>query len=204
MPTSKPFSAWLALLICGLMMPAWAAYKVVGPDGRITYTDRPPADQAAQSVGKAQSGAMAAVALPFELKQLANRHPVTLYTGRECAFCDTARQILRSRGIPHTEKTVNTPEDIRALNTQVGSNQLPTLRVGGKLIIGLQQAEWNTYLDAAGYPQQSKLPVGYVQPDALPLAPPKPESNTESDNKREGGDRPPAPIIGSPPAGIRF
>ena len=204
MPTHKPFSVWLALLLGGLMMPAWAAYKVVGPDGRVTYTDRPPADQAPQPVGTAKSGATAAIALPYELQQVANRHPVTLYTGRECTFCDTARQLLRNRGIPYTEKTVNTPEDIRALSTQVGSNQVPTLRIGGKLIIGLQQAEWNAYFDAAGYPQQSKLPVGYVQPEALPLAPPKPASNTPSDNKREGGDRPSAPTIGAPPAGIRF
>jgi glutaredoxin len=204
MPTSKPLPVWLALLLCSLALPAWAAYKIVGPDGRITYTDRPPSDQATQPVGKSKASTAAAVGLPYELQQATSRHPVTLYTSRECAFCDTARQLLRSRGVPYTEKTVNTPEDIRALSTLEGSNQLPTLRIGGKRIIGLQQSEWKAYLDAAGYPDQSKLPVGYVQPEASPLAPPKSEPNTQFDNKREGGDRPPAPTIGAPPSGIRF
>lgn len=202
---SSPRAFWRACwpwMLCALLTPTWAAYKVVGPDGRVTYTDRPPADLPAQALGKPRASS-AAASLPFELQQVVNRHPVTLYTSRDCAVCETGRQLLRARGVPFTEKTVNTPEDIRALNAQEGSSQLPTLRIGGKQIIGLQQSEWTAYLDAAGYPQQSKLPLGYTQPEATPLAPPKAPAGAGSGERRDDA-QPFAPTIGNPPEGFRF
>lgn len=195
--------ACLPVLLSALMLPsAWGAYKIVGPDGRITYTDRPPAGEAAQALGKPKVGG-SAVALPYELQQVVNRHPVVLYTTRECATCETGRQMLQSRGVPYTEKTVDTPEDIRAFSALENSSKLPTLKVGGKQIIGLQQSEWTAYLDAAGYPQQSKLPVGYVRPAASPLAPAKPVTDSQGD-RRDDSNRPFAPTIGNPPEGFRF
>lgn len=206
MSAMKPRAFWracLPVLLSGLLAPAaWAAYKIVGPDGRVTYTDRPPAGQPAQPLSKPRAG-VSAVALPFELQQLVNRHPVTLYTARECSACETGRQLLQSRGVPYTEKTVDTPDDIRAFSATENSTQLPTLRVGGKQIIGLQQSEWNAYLDAAGYPQQSALPPGYVQPPASPLAPPKPPAGGTGERRNED-ERPFAPTIGNPPEGFRF
>lgn len=195
--------ACLPALLSGLLAPAaWGAYKIVGPDGRITYTDRPPAGEAVQTLGKPRAG-VSAVALPYELQQVVNRHPVTLYTARDCAVCEASRQLLQSRGVPYTEKTVDTPEDVSAFNAQENSNKLPTLKVGGKQIIGLQPSEWNAYLDAAGYPQQSKLPHGYAQPAATPLVAPKSASDSKGDRRNED-DRPFAPSIGNPPEGFRF
>ncbi len=206
MSAMNPRAFWracLPVLLSGLLAPAaWGAYKIVGPDGRITYTDRPPVGENAQALGKPKVGS-SAIALPYELQQVVNRHPVTLYTGRECTVCETGRQLLQSRGVPYTEKTVDTPEDIRAFSAQENSSQLPTLKVGGKQLIGLQQAEWNAYLDAAGYPQQSKLPAGYVQPAATSLAPPKPAADGRGNGRNED-DRPFAPTIGNPPEGFRF
>lgn len=206
MSAMKPQALWracLPLLLSGLLAPtAWAAYKIVGPDGRVTYTDRPPVGQGAQPLNKPRAG-VGGVPLPYELQQVVSRHPVTLYTTRECAACETGRQLLRSRGIPYTEKTVDTPDDIRAFNAQENSTQLPTLKVGGKQIIGLQQSEWNAYLDAAGYPQQSKLPPGYVQPAASPLVPPTLTPDSPG-SRPDAGDRPFAPTIGNPPEGFRF
>jgi len=202
----KPRAFWracLPVLLSGLLAPAaWGAYKIVGPDGRVTYTDRPPVGEGAQALGKPKAG-ISAVALPYELQQVVNRHPVTLFTTRECSACETGRQLLQSRGVPYTEKTVDTPDDIRAFNAQENSSKLPTLKVGGKQIIGLQQSEWNAYLDAAGYPQQSKLPSGYAQPAASPLVPPKPESENKGDG-RNGDDRTLAHTISHPPEGFRF
>lgn len=195
--------ACLPVLLSVLWAPtAWGAYKIVGPDGRVTYTDRPPAGQAVQPVGKSR-GTAAQQPLPYELQQVVNRHPVTLYTTKDCSACGSARQLLQSRGVPYTEKTVDTPDDVRAFSDLENSTQLPLLKVGGKQIVGLMQSEWNAYLDAAGYPQQSKLPPGYVQPAATPLAPPKPASESK-DGPRNNDERPFAPTIGNPPEGFRF
>lgn len=136
---------------------------------------------------------------------MVNRHPVALYTSRECDACTSACQWLQTRGVPFAEKTVDTQDDVRAFNAQENSNQLPLLKIGAKQLTGWQQADWSAYLDAAGYPQQSKLPAGYVQPEATPLAPPKlAPSNARDRNDREEGERPFAPAIGNPPGRLRF
>ena len=162
-------SALVSGLLCaGVSSPAWAQYKVVGPDGRVTYTDRPPVDRPSQAV-KSSGTAAGNVDLPYALRNVVARYPVTLYTGTSCAPCDAGRNLLKSRGIPFTEKTVNTSDDARALQSREGTNQVPVIRIGSKQIAGYEQGEWTSYLDAAGYPKESQLPPNYQRPAATPL-----------------------------------
>ncbi|MCH2241500.1 MAG: glutaredoxin family protein, partial [Aquabacterium sp.] len=151
-----------ALLAAGALAPtapAWALYKVVGPDGKVTYTDRPPADAQARTEAVSPSGSVVGgTVLPFAIRQVVQRFPVTLYTGNNCQPCDAGRALLMTRGVPFIERTVNTPEDVQALRRAEQTDGLPLLRVGGQQIPGFAASEWNSYLDAAGYPRQSVLP----------------------------------------------
>jgi len=151
-------------------MPAHALYKVVGPDGKVTYTDRPPISQE-NKVGSvnAAGGGGSDAALPYELRQAAQRYPVVLYTTASCGPCDSARQLLRQRGIPFTERTVATPADSAAMQRLTGRTDMPAVTVGSQVIGGYNAGETNTYLDAAGYPKRSVLPANYVAPPASPL-----------------------------------
>lgn len=149
--------------------PAWALYKVVGPDGKVTYTDRPPVDKPAQAL-RTNGSVSSTASLPFELRQVASKYPVTLYTGKDCSPCDQGRQSLRQRGIPFTEKSVETAADAKALQRLENTSQLPVLRIGTQQVKGYSDTEWQSYLDAAGYPKQSSL-TGYQWADATPLAP---------------------------------
>ncbi|MDO9235629.1 MAG: glutaredoxin family protein [Aquabacterium sp.] len=162
--------AILAALTMAIGSPAWALYKVVGPDGRVTYSDRIPGDAPAQAI-KPNGSVASTDGLPYELQRVAARYPVTLYTGSNCTPCDTGRQLLKARGIPFAESTVLTAEDVKALAKQDGTDQLPALRVGQKMIKGFSQTEWISYIDAAGYPAKSVLPLNYRWPAAKPLAP---------------------------------
>lgn len=185
-------------------LPAWSAYKVVGPDGKVTYTDRPPADRPAQSI-KPNGQAASTEALPYELRQVVSRFPVTLYTAKGCVSCDAARQLLKSRGVPFTEKTVDTNDDIRLFKEREGSEQLPTVRIGKQQIIGLRQADWNSYLDAAGYPAQSALPLNHQDPAPTPLAPPKPSAAPVTPAATATPSSPAdTPARGNAPPGFRF
>jgi hypothetical protein len=103
----RPCPAAAALLLALTVLPAAAQYKVVGPDGRVTYTDRPPADAAARvtdlrRVGGAPAaapGAGTASALPADLQRLSERFPVTLFSaGADCVPCNDGRALLRQRG----------------------------------------------------------------------------------------------------------
>jgi glutaredoxin len=165
---------WLAVLLTTLActgVQAQAVYRIVGPDGKVTFSDRPPAEEAAAQPARAaaRSGGSATDVLPYELRQVAIRFPVTLYTGNDCAPCTSARNLLTSRGVPFTERTVNSNEDIAALQRLSGNASLPFGTIGGQHLDGFSEAEWVRYLDAAGYPKQSQLPRNYQAPAPAPL-----------------------------------
>lgn len=162
----------LAMLLAGLALPAAALYKVVGPDGRITYTDRPPSDNGARvtNMGRGVVNEVDPQApLPQDLRQTTTRYPVTLFSAADCAPCDAGRLLLVQRGVPFTEKRIVADEDAAALERLVGSRTVPSLTIGAQALRGLSDAEWNAYLDAAGYPRESRLPRGFQQGAATPL-----------------------------------
>ena len=164
----------LPLLLASLLtaaLPALAQYKVVGPDGRVTYTDRPPITTDAKITSMKAGGApVADVALPLELRQPASRFPVTLYTMTgACEPCDAARNLLRQRGIPFTERQVIGAEDNEALERLSGGRDVPTLTIGSQTLRGLAPEVWRSYLDAAGYPRDSRLPSSYLYAPPSPI-----------------------------------
>lgn len=158
-------AAVLALAALG-SMPAQALFKVVNPDGTVTYTDRPPQLVVnARVTNLARPGTPAVtepdLSLPAELRQPVLRHPVTLYTTSECSPCETGRQLLVVRGVPYNERRVGNEEDAQAFERLFGTRTLPLLTVGAQPLKGLSDVEWTAYLDAAGYPKQARLPRGW-------------------------------------------
>ena len=143
-----------ALLLTAGLAQAQTIYRVVGPDGKVTFSDKPPvsaANMTATDAGGKATGANGPT-LPFELRQVVSKYPVTLYTANNCAPCASGRTLLSGRGIPFTEKTVNTAEDADALQRISGENSLPFLTIGGQQIKGYSESEWTQFLDAAGDP----------------------------------------------------
>jgi glutaredoxin len=165
--------SWVPLLALLAVLPAHAQYKVVGPDGKVTYTDRPPASSTAKVTtlsGRSDAADSGDAALPLDLRQPVAKYPVTLYTvPGSCDPCQSARQMLRQRGIPFAEKLVQSPEDGDALERLSGGRDAPTLAIGSQLLRGLAPEVWSSYLDAAGYPRESRLPPTYQYAAATPL-----------------------------------
>ena len=188
--------AALAVCATGALLATAAqaqqVHRIVGPDGKVTFSDRAPEDKKAQStvLSTASGGGASNPALPSELRQVASRFPVTLYTGESCSPCQQARQLLVQRGVPFTERSVNTNDDIDALRRLSGESALPFGTIGRQQLKGFSDAEWTQYLDAAGYPAQSRLPKGYTQPAATPLAPAKAPAASAPD-----APRPVAPVL---------
>jgi glutaredoxin len=163
-----PLAATALLLLSAL--PAQALYKVVGPDGKVTYTDRPPLAVESRVMPLNANGNVGGeVVLPTELRQAVQRFPVTLFVTDSCGPCDAGRQLLMQRGIPFTEKTVTSAADNDALLKLTGANEAPTLTIGGQVVRGLTDTLWNSYLDSAGYPRQSALPFNYQYPAVTPM-----------------------------------
>lgn len=186
-------------------------YRIVTPDGRVTFSDRPPADAAAKAgsapvTPSAGTAASDTASLPFELRQAAAAYPVTLYTGPECPPCQSARAMLTTRGIPFAEKTVTTNEDIEALRRLAGSPTLPVATIGGQQLRGYSEQEWGQYLDAAGYPQTSQLPPGFRRAPATPMVAVAPARPAASAPATASAPPAPPPLPPTTPynGGIRF
>ena len=163
-------TAALFVSAAALCLPAHALYKVVGPDGKVTYTDRPPVSKESkvESVNTTTGGPSTA-GLPYELRQTVQRFPVTLYTTAGCGACDAARQQLRSRGVPFSERTVNSAADTAELQKISGKDTLPVVTIGAQIMNGSNETDVTSYLDAAGYPKKSALPATYSESLATPL-----------------------------------
>ncbi|HEY5581935.1 MAG TPA: glutaredoxin family protein [Rhodoferax sp.] len=202
-----------ALLLAAGLAQAQTIYRVVGPDGKVTFSDKPPVAAANVSTTEAGGKAMgtSGPALPFELRQVVSKYPVTLYTSSKCAPCESGRALLSSRGIPFTEKTVNTAEDSDALQRISDANSLPFLTIGGQQIKGFSDSEWTQFLDAAAYPKASVLPTAYRNPAKTPLVvvqQPAPAAKAE-ENQNQNQPKSPEPSqtpVDKPsnPAGIKF
>ena len=212
-PTSPHLRTAALGFVLGLVSVAALAqgvYRIVGPDGRVSYSDQPPPAANAKPVVSGAPGAAggASAQLPFELRQVASRYPVVLYTSAECAPCNSGRNLLNARGIPYSEKTINTFEDGEALKRLSGQASLPFVTIGSQQIKGYSDSEWTQFLDAAGYPKQSALPSAYRRAAPTPLvavapaAAPAPATTAQSKPAEA-----PAPSVAPPvtnPAGIRF
>ena len=222
--------AWAPLLGLLLAVPASAQYKVIGPDGSVTYTDRAPADAGAKVQAMRRDGSPVAanptngppagaaanpapVALPFELRAVVARFPVVLYsTNQDCAPCQQARNLLVQRGVPYSERSVSSDDDIGALQRLTGGRSVPALTVGAQALRGFQEQDWQSTLDLAGYPTESRLPRGWQAAPVNPLVALKGAGRPGGETITITGEAPPAAIgveaapspLPAASAGIRF
>jgi len=214
--SSVRLAALAALLGCASLWGTASqaqVFRIVGPDGKVTYTDRPPGDARAApapTVALRGGGGSPMASLPAELRTATNRFPVTLYTTADCGPCLTARNFLATRGVPYTEKTVTNNDDAKALQNLSGEVRLPFATIGGQHVRGFAESEWSQYLDAAGYPRTSQLPASWRNPAPAPLvevqAPAAPAAARAPQPAPVPQAEAPAPSDPSPsnPAGIRF
>jgi glutaredoxin len=207
-PNRLTWLCWAPLVALLAALPAQAQYKVVGPDGKVTYTDRPPPSNTAKvtSLGsRAAASGPTDPALPLELREPAAKYPVTLYTVTgACEPCQSARQLLRQRGVPYNEKQVQTPEDSEALERLSGGRDAPTLAIGSQMMRGLAPEVWGSYLDAAGYPRESRLPASYQYAAATSIV--ERREAAAAAKPAAAASRPDAPTApaAASPSGIKF
>ncbi len=203
-PTRLARIAAVAMLLGGASVGALAQYKIVGPDGKVTYTDKPPTAADIRPT-KGTSTAGGDSGMPYETRQAMSKYPVTLYTARNCAPCDSARQALRQRGVPFNEFIAVTESDLTAYKARVGTNTFPAVTVGNNTVKGWSSSDVGGYLDAAGYPAQAHL-TGYNWPPATPLTTPS-ATTAAADNVKPAAaaSAPAAPLLPPPSKnGIQF
>lgn len=195
-------------LLIGLLAfaaPALAqtTYRWVDPDGKVHYSDKPPPASAKDVTQKAVGGAAAESApLPYATQAAAKNFPVTLYASDCGDPCKQARDLLRKRGIPHTEKNPQQPaEQEELMKLLSGQLEVPVLKVGKSVVRGWDEAQWSGTLDAAGYPKNAGAPPPKPAPKAA-AAPkaeaPPPEEGVEEQPAEAAPPPEPAPVRRGP------
>jgi glutaredoxin len=185
-------------------------YKSTGPDGKVTYSDTPPASGNVTQTKTAAGTGGDNQTLPYELGQAVKNSPVTLYSSEKCIPCDDGRDMLNERGIPFREKTVKSNEDIAELRKITSENQLPILTIGHSKESGFSATAWGAALTAAGYPQSNRLPKTYRNAAPVATAPGAGQANAttapvdSASGTASNSKPPPPPAAGNGPPGFQF
>ncbi len=203
----------VALGALSLGASAQQMYRSVGPDGKVTFSDQPPAAAANAKVTTGRAGSFTEGAsagnttLPAELRPVATRYPVTLYTSKSCGSpCSAGRNLLTARGVPFAEKTIESNEDIESLRRLMGDASLPSASIGSQQLTGFSEQEWTQYLDAAAYPKNSVLPANFRNPAPTPMVARAPAAAPAPAAEAAPVDAPARATAPEPvnPAGIKF
>jgi glutaredoxin len=200
----KLIAAQAVFMLATGHLSAQQIYKSIDKNGRVTYSEIPPAPG---SENKLTAESAQNAALPYALQQVVSRYPVTLYTSTDCAPCINARLMLTQRGVPFTERTISSNEDIAAYKKLNSDNNFPLATIASQQLKGYQEDEWSKYLDAAGYPKTSTLPRNYKNPEATTLTPKKAVDKLEKEVAEQPvrNTKPATPKEpGNNPAGIKF
>ena len=169
------FRACLLFITCSAALShaqvTHGVFRSVDGNGRTIFSDRVSGGQppAATPVMETVAPAFEPIVLPLVLREAMKNYPVVIHTGNDCKPCDSARSMLEQRGIPFEERTISTVSDHNALLNLSGQDQLPFVTIGKQHLIGWEDGEWQRYLDAAGYPKRSVLPISWQPPPPRPL-----------------------------------
>jgi glutaredoxin len=141
-------------------------YRWVDKDGKVQFSDVPPNEDVKVQERAVRAGGPESSALPYATQVAMRRSPVTLFAGKDCTdACEKARNLLKGRGIPYSERDAQADKTAADLLTEkVGELFIPALTVGDTGLKGYQESAWHAALDTAGYPR-TLLP-GQIAPKA--------------------------------------
>ncbi|SBT05722.1 Glutaredoxin [Candidatus Accumulibacter aalborgensis] len=142
------------LLLATTAVSAQTTFRWIDPaTGGTVISDMPPPPGAKQVMRYTASPAATEPQIPYAVRQASEKFPVVLYTTLGCPLCKPARDLLNGRGVPFSEKVLNSEEDRAEVGRQIGGEVLlPSVSVGRQNVRGFSTAAWNELLDAAGYP----------------------------------------------------
>ncbi|MEO8385292.1 MAG: glutaredoxin family protein [Betaproteobacteria bacterium] len=139
-------------------------YKVIGADGKTTYTDRPAADAKSTTALKfsdAPSTPLPDSVLKFQAelqkssqgrlalaKRLDAIGTVTLFSASWCGYCTKAKAYLRTKGISFQEHDIDTPGGGRAYFEAGGKRGVPLLMADGKRLEGFSDGAYDHFFVA--------------------------------------------------------
>lgn len=149
-------AACIALALSVVTAPAVAeTYKWKDAQGRTHYTDTPPPPEARSVTEKKLQPSVIEQGTGYQEREAMKNAPVTVWFANECdSLCESARALLRSRGIAFTEQRITTEEQKAELTARfkVKEARVPAIAAGADQLMGYSAEAWTRLLDRAGYP----------------------------------------------------
>ena len=147
-------TALLVALVCGATpVAADKLYKWMDKAGNIHYTQQPPPAQAKAQEHRKFGDKPADPGLSYSLQLAVKEFPATIYMADGAEVCAKAMAHLKQRGVPFTSKNVREPANGEELKALIGGKlEIPILKLGTQVLRGYDVGQWDTALDAAGYP----------------------------------------------------
>jgi glutaredoxin len=151
----NPSVSIVALLLATIFAAApvfgQALYKSVTPDGRIVYSDHPPA--ANKVVKTITPDSSPATVLPAsaqeQLRRLQELRPVaaqiggtTLFSAVWCGYCTQAKAWLGANRIAYREIDIDTPDGMASFAQAGGGRGVPLLLARGQRVQGFSPASY--------------------------------------------------------------
>ncbi len=160
------------LLACVLAIPSVAVagelFRWKDENGRVHYGDAPPKKIKNVERRTLKSSVETSAELPYATQRAQQNFPVSLYVADSCIdTCKQARDLLKKRGVPYSEKSINTKQELDALIDVSGKAIVPTLAVGKTYLNGFLESSWNNELDVAGYPKTASYRQRTAPPPKL-------------------------------------
>lgn len=163
----------VAVLVACVLPVEAAMYKWIDAQGRTQYSDTPPPANAKKvEEQKITRNTIETSTQPFAVQEAVKRNPVTVWISDCGDLCTRARDYLAKRGVPHSVRNPSRQGEQDAWKkASGGDNSIPLLVIGSaRTLKGFDEGEWNTALDAAGYPRNAPA----LKPQAIPAADPQP------------------------------
>jgi glutaredoxin len=152
---------WIILLIACLLSLGHAnaaVYKAIGKNGKVDYTDEPPADATSakelriQSYsGPAQQGALNAhedwqAILKRPALSNSGPPPIVMFSTDWCGYCKQARQYMRSKNIAFSDRDVEKDKSAQAQYARLGGRGVPYFVIGQLTLAGFSQDSFDATL----------------------------------------------------------
>lgn len=144
---------WIALLClaAGLINGSAHAevYKIVGADGKISYSDTPPAnpDIKAQTL-KIQTW----TGSPSVSTSGSRVGKVTMLSAQWCGVCKTAKNYMKSHNIAFEEWDVDQSDFARSKMRELGAKGVPVILVGAQKMVGFSPDRLESMIASAKAP----------------------------------------------------
>jgi glutaredoxin len=141
----------LVLALAPACVHADTIYRSVGPDGRITYSQKPPAGAKVEKTLTFTN--LPATPIPESLmgeqkkpgepgKRMATGRPV-LFTAVWCGYCTQAKAYLAKKGVSYTEYDIDTPGGAQAFRESAGGKGIPVLLLNERRVQGYSQQAYD-------------------------------------------------------------